>query len=152
MKTLACVLGVYVSLCLFIPRSALAKGGNGYTAPDDSLTPGALCTDSDDDFDQYDYPEQVARCTRNVDESEKADIGDAYGIDQSDWSDYEFDHLIPLCAGGSNAPENLWPQPIDEAKEKDKLEDSVCRRMKAGTLTQANAVQEVHDWFDSRAQ
>ena len=25
--------------------------------------------------------------------------------------DYEIDHLIPLCLGGSDDPSNLWPQP-----------------------------------------
>ena len=39
---------------------------------------------------------------------------------------FEIDHLIPLHLGGSNAPENLWPQPSSllgfNAAAKDELE------------------------------
>jgi hypothetical protein len=45
---------------------------------------------------------------------------------------YQIDHLVPLELGG--APDdvrNLWPQPIAEAKVKDRIEDrlhrAVCR-------------------------
>src|SRR6266704_3164112 len=42
-------------------------------------------------------------------------------------SEYELDHIIPLCLGGSNDRSNLQMQPIDEAHEKDKLEWKACR-------------------------
>lgn len=124
-----------------------------FTTPDAKLTPGKLCTPSDRNFKGYDYEERVARCNRNVSRSEKMDVAAAYGnIPTSEWPKYEFDHLIPLCAGGSNDPENLWPQPIDEAHKKDQLENDVCLAMQAGTLTQSQAVQKMEDWFNSTAQ
>lgn len=57
-------------------------------------------------------------------------------------SDYEEDHLIPLELGGNPTDErNLWPQPIDEALVKDRLERKlnreVCRHRM--TLKEAQA-------------
>jgi hypothetical protein len=34
-----------------------------------------------------------------------------YGLPPGTHPDYEIDHLIPLCLGGSDDPSNLWPQP-----------------------------------------
>ncbi len=120
-------------------------------SPEESLTPGVLCSSSDPDFDKFYYAEQVARCTRNIATAEKQAVADSYGgIPKSQWSHYEFDHLIPLCAGGGNDQGNLWPQPIAEAKEKDKLENHICGQMRAGKMLQREAVQQVHDWFAAR--
>ena len=118
--------------------------------PNWNVTPGVLCSASDPNFSNYDYPEHIARCNRNVNTAEKDQIAGEYGnIPKADWPQYEFDHLIPLCAGGSDDIGNLWPQPIDDAHKKDVLEDQICIAMKAGTMTQAEAVQKVHDWFSS---
>jgi hypothetical protein len=115
-----------------------------------NLTPGILCSPSDPNFSGLDYPEKIARCNRNIPTGEKLKVAAAYGnIPQSDWPKYEFDHLLPLCAGGSDDSRNLWPQPIAQAHEKDKLEVQICIAMKAGTMTQAVAVQKVYDWFRS---
>jgi hypothetical protein len=46
-------------------------------------------------------------------------------IPKSDYSKYEFDHFFPLNAGGSDDMRNIWPQPLAEAHEKDKVEDEV---------------------------
>ena len=32
-----------------------------------------------------------------------------YGLPPGDHPDYEIDHLIPLCLGGSDDASNLWP-------------------------------------------
>ncbi|MFZ3228918.1 MAG: hypothetical protein WA160_01845 [Pseudobdellovibrio sp.] len=118
------------------------------TMPNTQLTPGVLCTPSDSDFKGYDYPSKVARCNRNIGNPEKAEVAKNYGnIPASEWVNYEFDHYIPLCAGGSNNIQNLWPQPIAEAKQKDVIEVQVCTALKAGTMTQDQALQKIHDWF-----
>ncbi|MGZ3743372.1 MAG: hypothetical protein ACXVB1_14920 [Pseudobdellovibrionaceae bacterium] len=120
----------------------------GYISPDFEKTPGKLCATTDSDFKGVDYPEQIPRCNRNIELQEKEKVAAEYGdIPRQDWRNYEFDHLIPLCAGGSNDFSNLWPQPIDEAKEKDVLEVEICTGMRNGTLKQADAVQRVYDWF-----
>lgn len=118
------------------------------TQPNWQITPGVACTAQDPNFSGYDYPEQIARCNRNIGIQEKQQVAVEYGnIPQSAWAQYEFDHLIPLCAGGSDDIRNLWPQPINDAHEKDKLENEICTSLKAGTITQAEAIQKVHDWF-----
>jgi len=136
-----------VSLMLLMPIFVFAS-----SQPNWKLTPGVLCTSEDPNFDKYDYPENIARCSRNVDTEEKDQVAAEYGnIPRSSWSEYEFDHLIPLCAGGSDDIKNLWPQPIDEAHDKDKLENEVCLGLRAGTLKQADAVKQIYDWFKLRA-
>lgn len=117
------------------------------------LTPGVLCTVQDPDFQSLDYAEQIPRCIRNVSQAEKFRIAAAYGgIPQSDWSKYEFDHLLPLCAGGSDAIGNVWPEPIAEAHEKDKLENAICREMRAGRMTQAQAIQKIYDFMNAQLE
>ena len=122
-----------------------------FTAPNPTLTPGKLCTTTDPNFSGYRYPTHVAYCNRNVSGDEKLKVAEAYGIPKSDWSKYEFDHLIPLNAGGSDDFANIWPEPLAEAHEKDKVELDVFDKLTAGKIDQAQAVQEIRDWFSSRA-
>src|SRR5271157_2904996 len=59
--------------------------------------------------------------------------------------DYEIDHLIPLCLGGSDDPSNLWPQPRRSiegtwnAEAKDGLERPICDMVCEGQLDIATA-------------
>jgi hypothetical protein len=72
-------------------------------------------------------------------------------------SAYEEDHLIPLELGGAprnpvgddGLPEvagNLWAEPIDDARKKDKLENQLHGQVCAGTKTLAAAQLEMYDW------
>ncbi len=138
---------IFLLCALVLPNLSYA-----FISPNVTQTPGLLCTPNDPNFQKYDYPEHIARCQRNVGIDEKLKIAAAYGnIPQSNWPNYEFDHLIPLCAGGSDDITNLWPQPIGEAHKKDVLENDICLALRAGTLKQAQAIQKVHDWFNSLA-
>jgi hypothetical protein len=122
--------------------------GFGVAKPNVENTPGILCTKQDPDFDGFEYAEKVARCRRDIDVGDKRRIAEAYGnLPQGEWSKYEFDHLIPICAGGSNDLRNVWPQRLDEAKEKDKIEVQVCAKMRAGTMTQKQAVAQLASFF-----
>jgi hypothetical protein len=38
------------------------------------------------------------------------------------------DHVVPLCAGGLDHPDNLQWQTVDEAKAKDRDERKLCAR------------------------
>ncbi len=139
---------LWVSVMLVAGLAISGHGKSKYSSPDPDLTPGEVCTDDDPNFEEYHYDEQVAVCKRAVGKAEKEKIAEEYGdIPESEWSKYEFDHLIPLCAGGSNDIENLWPQPNKEAKEKDKVEDEVCRGMTDGTMTQKQAVAKIQAFF-----
>ena len=116
--------------------------------PDRAKTPGLLCTASDPDFSEYRYQEKIPYCGRNVAPDEKQKIADAYGVPKSEWYKYEFDHLIPLAAGGSNDIRNIWPQPKAEALVKDKVELATYEGLRDGTLTQSQAVKMIWDWID----
>jgi hypothetical protein len=118
--------------------------------PDSSYTPGHLCSPSDPNFKEYRYAEHIPYCNRNVTQQMKLTIAQHYGVPQADWNGYEFDHLIPLAIGGDSSIDNLWPQPHgdpDGSNGKDKLEDLLYREMAAGTVTQAQAVQQIYGWF-----
>lgn len=140
-------------LLVGVVLSLVAQTGYSFETPNWKITPGVVCTSSDPDFKGYDYPEHVARCNRNVTLEMKIEIAKNYGdIPRSEWNNYEFDHLLPLCAGGSNSIGNVWPQPIDEAKKKDVLENEICLQLRDGTITQAQALQKIRDWFDAMAK
>jgi hypothetical protein len=114
--------------------------------PDLSLTPGKLCTPDDPDFVEYRYDAQIPYCQRSVTNAEKAQVAAGYNVDPADWSQYEFDHLIPLSLGGSDDPSNIWPQRLDAAREKDKLETQLYNQLKNGQITQDDAVQQILAW------
>ncbi len=118
--------------------------------PDPSYTPGETCTESNPDFLEYRYAAHVAVCRRNVNKEKKAEIARLYGnIPQAKWRNFEFDHLIPLNAGGNNSIANIWPQPISEARGKNDLEQQISDGLRAGELTQDQAIQKVRDWIDA---
>ena len=121
-------------------------------SPDSSYTPGHLCSPSDPNFKEYRYAEHIPYCNRMVTQQMKTDISGHYGVLQSAWNNYEFDHLIPLAIGGDSSIDNLWPQPHapgspDGSEGKDKLEEQLYLQMKAGSITQAAAVQQIYAWF-----
>lgn len=122
------------------------------TAPDSSFTPGHLCSPGDPNFQEYRYAERIPYCRRKVTKDMKVQIARHYGVPESDWPDYEFDHLIPLAIGGDSSADNIWPQPHepgspDGSEGKDKLEEQLYLQMKAGTITQADAVRRIYGWF-----
>lgn len=129
------------------------QAGFAFETPNWKITPGVVCAPSDPDFKGYDYPDRIARCHRHVTVEMKFEIARNYGdIPRAEWRGYEFDHLLPLCAGGSNDIGNIWPQPIGEAKRKDVIENEVCLGLRDGSLTQARALQKIRDWFELMAR
>jgi hypothetical protein len=65
----------------------------------------------------------------------KVDGMKAYGRAGST-SDYQEDHLISLELGGDPTdPRNLWPEPIERAKEVDAIEDALNEQVCSGELT-----------------
>lgn len=87
---------------------------------------------------------------RNVSDAAKRRVCAAYGITSGcPGPGYEIDHLISLELGGSNDERNLWPQPIAEARVKDKLENRLHRQVCHGKtrLTDAQSlVKECTAW------
>ena len=119
-------------------------------APISSYTPGHLCSPNDPNFKEYRYNEHIPYCNRNVTSQMKTTVAGWYNVPQTDWSGYEFDHLIPLAIGGDSSNDNVWPQPHgdpDGSNGKDRLEDLLYHEMVAGTITQSEAVQQIYGWF-----
>jgi len=55
-------------------------------------------------------------------------------------SDYQEDHLISLELGGHPTdPRNLWPEPIERARQVDETENELNRKVCSGELTLAEA-------------
>lgn len=62
-----------------------------------------------------------------------------YGYSDTNVSDYEEDHLVPLELGGSpRDPQNLWPEPhsgSENSYSKDSVENKLKSAVCAGTIT-----------------
>ena len=112
-----------------------------------AATPGCFCTTTSKDFAGLRYDPPVPYCKRHVTMHEKNEIALLYNIKPQQYRLYEFDHLIPLSIGGSNNPCNIWPQPIRQAKIKDKLELELYYAVKAGKITRKRAVKIISSWF-----
>lgn len=126
--------------------TSLFAFGTGYPiGPNLQITPGKLC----DRPATYRYPEHIAYCERNVTYETKEiliknyDTKLGFRIESMDRVDFKIDHLIPLCAGGSNDTVNLWPQHKSVYEITDPVEPLVCAQMAAGKLSQADAVKLV---------
>lgn len=122
---------------------AFADDSRFPTQPDAQLTPGETCTHPD----SYRYPEHIPYCSRNVDTQTKKDIIAQYDrergfhVGSMDRGDFKIDHYIPLCAGGSNERDNLWPQHKSVYAITDPLEPAICNQMAAGKLKQERAIE-----------
>ena len=151
-------------LSLILSVSVFADGGSGNKqsppqlsvpvananfpiGPNDQVTPGALC----DKADAYRYAEHIKYCNRQVDGSLKQDIIHFYDvqfgfkIEQMDRKEFKIDHLIPLCMGGANVRENLWPQHQTIYVKTDLIEETLCKLMEAGKMKQNEAVSIILD-------
>lgn len=110
------------------------------------LTPGVLCQHAD----SYRYPEHVAYCERDVDNVVKWKVIELYmekmpglKINGQNRSQYKIDHFIPLCMGGANDIQNLWPQHMSVFKVTDIVELDLCKKLESAEITQAQAVSQM---------
>ena len=58
---------------------------------------------------------------------------------------FKIDHLIPLCAGGSNEEVNLWPQHKSVYELTDPIEPVLCDLMKRGAMKQEEAIRIIRE-------
>lgn len=133
-------------VCIYLIAASVVFASDGYpTAPDTSLTPGVLCLKAD----AIRYPEKIAYCDRNVDSKDKWAVISRYTkkyhfvINDANRIDFKIDHYIPLCMGGANVFENLWPQHSSVFKVTDALEELLCDAMAEGKLSQKDAIEKM---------
>ena len=84
---------------------------------------------------------------RHVTLAMKMTVAKRYGVLRTQWRRYEFDHLIPRELGGADDIENLWPQPLAEARAKDRIENRLHRAVCAGMLTLPEAQGRIVTWW-----
>jgi hypothetical protein len=131
----------------FVGVSALAMlaiAEERVAMPNPSLTPGAVATDDLSEICVAGYaaahrmpfgsPEERLRYRY---------VMKAYGIGRNDWHLYVLDHLQPLELGGADKIINLWPQPKDEAHQKDILENEMRRQVCADERTLPDARRQM---------
>ena len=128
---------------LFVASTSFAGNDRRFPeGPHEKMTPGSVCKNPT----RYRYPEKVAYCERDVhSETKRAIIAEydhklGYRIQSMDRQAFKIDHYIPLCMGGSNNADNLWPQHRSVFEVTDPLEQLLCEKMALGVLRQAQAI------------
>ncbi len=111
--------------------------------PDEKITTGALCDPSDNDFDDYRYPEKIAHCKRDVSSSLKRKVYELYNISKECRKRYTVDHFIPLSIGGDNSLENLWPEHVLVKETRPDFEQSIFESVATGEISQQEAIELV---------
>jgi hypothetical protein len=138
MRVSSCILSIVIAL-----SSTFTWAGHKYEPriPDQTVTPGDLCTRQDPDFDGYRYKEHIAYCERNVTPAQKRQIYDQYNIPKSKRHNYTIDHFIPLSIGGSNSRENLWPEHVKIKELRIDLEINTYYELERGNISQKEAIR-----------
>jgi len=129
-------------LCLSLSAFATEYVAEFPKGPISDLTPGSLCTRPT----EYRYAEKIPYCERDVDSQQKEEIFIeyrqlGYKLNPKNRKDYKIDHLIPLCAGGSNKEDNLWPQHVSVYTQTDPLEGIGCEKLKSGRIKQSELIE-----------
>jgi hypothetical protein len=137
------------ALVTFIALFAIAPVCALENLPDKNLTGGSVRTGNRDAACGH---AKESRGRMNV--VRRDEILRRYGLPPGIHPDYQIDHLIPLCLGGSDDPSNLWPQPrrsIEDtwnAEAKDRLERLMCRMVCDGQIDIAVAQEAfATDWI-----
>lgn len=134
--------------------SAPARAGPEYAYPNLDLTPGVI--DPTVTQDNIQSTICVPGYTKTVRPPEriahrlKLQIMKAYRRG-GDLNGYELDHFIPLELGGCpDCVTNLWPESYDPsfgAKQKDRVENQLHRRVCSGDISLKGAQDEIrNDW------
>ena len=122
--------------------------------PDKTKTPGKFDNGTKVQFaclahytEGKDYKgDNVRKVTQKIRNSDY----DSYGVPKENRKLYTIDHYIPLGILGTNDPENLWPQPRDEAKQKDAIENKLRKMVCSGQMSLRDAQNQLlnNPWLD----
>ncbi len=101
--------------------------------PNKELTPGSIVSANKKEVCVNGYSKRVRHVTSGL----KEKVYESYGIYRRDKAYWAIDHLVPLCAGGSNDQKNLWPM-MKYAEwgknKKDTLERIGCKKVCEGKI------------------
>lgn len=78
---------------------------------------------------------------RRASTAEKRSVYESYNIPKLKRILYRLDDVVPLSLGGVNTIGNLWPQPLIESLQKDRMENKLRKQVCAGLLPLAEAQQ-----------
>jgi hypothetical protein len=150
LKLLAIVLSASFSLSAQAAPSerSTPRGQKAFpTSPAPHLTPGALCERPSSKR----YAEGIPYCERDVHSDLKREVMETYDrelgyqVTRMARGLFKIDHFIPLCMGGSNQAENLWPQHESVYVITDDIEHLSCELMSKGRLRQADAIAGIRE-------
>lgn len=126
---------------LFILLSYTLHAAEFPQIPDPELTPGKLCQNPS----VKRYAERINYCARDVSRDLKQEIFSDYRklgftLNPSKRQQFKIDHLIPLCAGGSNNRKNLWPQHQSIYIDTDQIEHIGCEKLAQNKIKQKELI------------
>jgi hypothetical protein len=99
-----------------------------------AMTPGAITSATTEQVCKPGYATSV-RPSSSVAAALKTDRMSVYGIAVADRSAYQLDHVVSLELGGApTSLRNLWPEPIEVARQKDKVENALHTAVCSGQL------------------
>ena len=128
----------WVFLFIFLSQQGLAA--DFPFVPRGIWTSGSLCTAKNPDFKKYAYKERIAKCHRSVSSAQKRRIYEKYKVPSKCRRHYTIDHFIPLSMGGTNEPDNLWPEHKNIKATRQDLEFDVFLELRDGRITQETAI------------
>ncbi len=139
-----------VAAILFATTVVFSGGLSSLALADFPLTPGpttvgSLCTNNDADFKEHRYSGKIPYCRRNVSSFDKKKIYEYYGVPVHCRREYTIDHFIPLSLGGTNRPNNLWPEAKAVKQLRKNLELELFDELRNGTISQADAIDTIRD-------
>jgi len=123
----------------------------GPIRPDDALTPGVVASTDPTDVCSVIDGLTYSKRHRHTPLELKQEVYAAYHVNR-EARNFEIDHRVPLCLGGADVRENLWPQEgwqHPSYHDKDRLETAVCRAVcgeGSMTLEQGQAIF-LGDWI-----
>lgn len=131
--------------CGFGQSAHFAKHG-AVDLPDDHITPGYIATTDRKTIVSTAWGEDRRHVTQKMKVRACLAYGETKGCPGKGW---EIDHRVPRCAGGADDERNLWPQRAPQFHWKDRLETRVCKEIKQGKISVADA-QAIFlgDWVD----
>lgn len=129
------------ALCILYSTTSLAL-----SLPDPALTPGSTITVPISVLCKPGYSKLVRHTTTAA----KKRVCAAYHKRDCPGPGFELDHLVSLEIGGADVELNLWPQPIDEARKKDVVENRLKREVCSGKTKLQDAQKRIRQWWKEK--